>query len=71
MQSIAKLLIIVGLALVGAGIAWHFGWIQSLRLGKLPGDFYFKTGSTTVFFPLTTCVLISLLVWLISWILRR
>ncbi|MBY0316027.1 MAG: DUF2905 domain-containing protein [Bdellovibrionales bacterium] len=71
MQSIAKLLIILGLALVCAGIAWHFGWIQSLKLGKLPGDFYFKAGGTTVFFPLTTCVLISLLVWIISWILKR
>jgi hypothetical protein len=74
MASFGKLLIIFGVALVviGAlfllspGLAW-------LRLGRLPGDFSWsnRSGSVRVYFPLMTMLLLSLLLTLIFWLLRK
>ncbi len=42
------------------------GW-----LGRLPGDIHFTKGNFSFYFPLATCVLLSLLVTLILWLLRK
>ncbi len=70
MQDIGKLLFIVGLAVAIAG-AWlwsgrSLGWI-----GKLPGDFSYRNGDFSFYFPVTTCVLISVVATLVAWFLRR
>lgn len=65
----AKALMIVGIVLFLAGLVWH--WRGSLGLGSLPGDFVFKRGNFSFYFPLTTSLLLSVLLSLIFWLLRR
>ena len=62
-------LIIVGLALVVAGVAWP--WLRGLRPGRLPGDFVFQVGGVTIYFPLATMLLVSLVLSLLAWFWRR
>jgi ribose/xylose/arabinose/galactoside ABC-type transport system permease subunit len=62
-------LVILGVALVVLGVAWP--WIEKLGLGRLPGDFRIEREGFTFYFPLTTCIIISLVVSLIFWLLRR
>lgn len=70
MNPIAKLLIVAGLILVGMGLFFLLSdkvpW-----LGKLPGDITVKRDNFTFFFPLATCVLISVIVSLILWLFRK
>jgi hypothetical protein len=65
----AKWLITLGLILVALGLAWPL--IQKLGLGSLPGDIRIERKGFGFYFPLTTSILVSLLVTLILWIFRR
>jgi hypothetical protein len=65
----SRWLILSGLLLVVLGIAWP--WLVKLGLGHLPGDIHVERKGFHFFFPLTTGILISLVVSLILWILRR
>ena len=64
MNDLAKTLIFFGLILVGMGIfAAVFGKVPGL--GKLPGDIFLRKGSFTFYFPVTTCILLSLILTLV------
>jgi hypothetical protein len=65
-----KLLIIAGLLIVLIGTAITFG-PKIPYLGKLPGDLQIKRDNFSVYFPLTTCLLISLLASLLFWLFRK
>ncbi len=63
MSDFAKTLIFFGLILVGMGVfSAVFGKVPGL--GKLPGDIFLRRGSFTFYFPVTTCVLLSLILTL-------
>ena len=70
MGDLGKLLILLGIVLVGVGllltVVGKVPW-----LGKLPGDISFKGEHVTFYFPLVTCLLISVVVSLILYLLRR
>jgi hypothetical protein len=51
-------LVVLGVAIVLAGLAWP--WLERLRLGRLPGDFVFHVGGVTIYLPLATMLLVSL-----------
>jgi hypothetical protein len=74
MASFGKLLIIFGLVLLVIGasflLADRLPW---LRIGRLPGDISWtnKSGSVRIYFPLMTMSLLSLLLTLVLWLLRR
>jgi hypothetical protein len=70
-MPLGRLLIVAGLLLVVAGLAVTFGGRLPLRLGRLPGDIAIHGKNSSFYFPLTTCVLLSVLVSLVLWILRR
>jgi hypothetical protein len=53
-----RLLIGIGLALVLAGIAWPL--LARIGLGRLPGDIMIQRGSTSFYFPLVTCIIVSI-----------
>lgn len=55
-----KILIIAGLLLVFTGVL--LPWLQQMGFGHLPGDFVLKKGNMAFYFPITTCVLLSLLI---------
>jgi hypothetical protein len=64
-------LVMVGLIFVAVGLAIWFGPKIPL-LGKLPGDLVIQRDRTNVFFPITTCLLISLVLTLVmNWFGRR
>ena len=59
----------IGLALVLAGIAWPL--LSRIGLGSLPGDIVIRRGSTSFYFPLVTCIVISIVLSALMWLLNR
>jgi hypothetical protein len=70
MSELGKMLVIIGLCIVVAGLVLWSG-IGKNWLGKLPGDIHIKRENLTFFFPLATCLLISLGLTLLFWLFRR
>ncbi|MBK9244181.1 MAG: DUF2905 domain-containing protein [Burkholderiales bacterium] len=64
-----RLLIVAGIVLLVIGLAWP--WLSRLPLGRLPGDLRIERDGFSFFFPLTTGLLISIVVSLLLWWLRR
>ena len=64
-----RILIIVGVVLVVAGLCWP--WLQKLHLGRLPGDIFIRREGFQFFFPLTTSIVVSILLTLIFWLFRK
>ena len=62
-------LIVLGLVLVAAGLAWP--WLKKLPLGRLPGDIHVVREGFSFHFPIVTCLVISGIVTLVLWFLRR
>jgi hypothetical protein len=67
-QEVGKYLLLSGLALAVIGaILWRFpsvfGWI-----GHLPGDLSVRKGNFSFYFPIATCIVISLILTLLSWL---
>ena len=64
-----RLLIIVGISLLVAGLLWPL--LTKLGLGRLPGDIAIKKDNFSFYFPITTSIVVSLLLTLILWLLRK
>lgn len=71
MNAFGKSLVVAGLVLVGLGLLIQYGGRLPFRLGRLPGDIVWRGKNATVYIPLATCVVLSLLFSLVMWILRR
>jgi len=69
MRDLGRLLILVGAILLVAGLLFTFA--GRAGVGKLPGDFVYRRGSFTFYFPLMTSILLSVVLSLILWFLRR
>jgi hypothetical protein len=70
MQDIGKILVFAGLGLALVGLLlWKTGGLGPL--GKLPGDISIHRGNSTFYFPVVTCLLISLVLTLLNWLFRR
>ena len=70
MHDLGKVLFVLGLGLTVVGaILWKTGGLGGL--GRLPGDIFIQKGNTTFAFPIVTCILISLVLTLLSWLFRR
>ncbi len=65
----SRILIVVGLAIATAGVLWP--WLARLGLGRLPGDIWIQRGNFSVYVPITTCILVSVVLSLLFWILNR
>ena len=66
-----RTLIALGILLVIVGVAVEYAPRLPFRIGRLPGDIYIHRNNTTFYFPIVTCVLISVLLTLILWIFNR
>jgi formate hydrogenlyase subunit 3/multisubunit Na+/H+ antiporter MnhD subunit len=71
MNDVGKILVIIGLALVILGGLIILGGKANLPLGRLPGDIRVERDNFKFYFPLTTCLLISAVLTLVMWLLRR
>ncbi len=65
----AKLLVIIGIIFILVGAAWP--WFSKLGLGHLPGDIYIQRKGFSFYFPITTSVIVSVVLSLIIWIFRK
>jgi hypothetical protein len=65
----ARFLIVLGLALLVAGLLWPF--LSRIGLGRLPGDIVIERENMTFYFPLMTCLLLSLVLSLVFWVVNR
>jgi Protein of unknown function (DUF2905) len=70
MADLAKSLILMGLAIAAFGaMLWLFSGLPFL--GRLPGDIYVRRGNFSLYFPLATCIVLSIAVNLIFALMRR
>ena len=65
----SRFLIVVGLAIAAVGVLWP--WLTRLGIGRLPGDIVVQRGNFTFYAPIVTCVLLSVVVSLILWLINR
>ncbi len=68
-ERMNRTLIIIGIVVVLAGLFWK--QLSGLPLFKLPGDIVIDRPGMKVFFPITTMIVISLVVSLLLWLFRR
>ncbi|HEC20048.1 MAG TPA: DUF2905 domain-containing protein [Gammaproteobacteria bacterium] len=64
-----RLLITLGIILVAVGLLWP--WLSRLGLGRLPGDIVIERENSRFYFPITTSLLVSLILSLLLWLFRK
>jgi len=69
LDSLGKMILTFGIALVVIGLLMIIG--GKFGLGKLPGDIFIRRGNVTFFFPIVTCIIISIILSLILNLFRR
>jgi hypothetical protein len=67
--TVQRALIVAGLALLVAGLAWP--WLRKLPLGRLPGDIHVVREGFSFHFPIVTCLAISVVLSILLWLFRR
>ena len=70
MGGMGKALIILGMLLIIIGLFLNLSG-KIPFLGKLPGDIYFKKGNFSFYFPITTCIIISIVLTLLFSIFKK
>jgi Protein of unknown function (DUF2905) len=71
MAEFGKLVVFLGLALVAVGLALILLGRTNLPLGRLPGDFLYRGKNSTVYFPLATSLLLSIVLSLVLYLINR
>jgi DUF2905 family protein len=64
-----RTLIAVGLVILAVGLLWP--WLGKLGLGRLPGDIRVQGEHGSFYFPIVTCLVISIVLSFIFWLMRR
>jgi len=64
-----RFLLIAGALLLLGGLLWP--WLSKLGLGRLPGDIRIETEGGGFYFPIVTCLVISVVLSLVLWLFRR
>ncbi|GIK61621.1 MAG: DUF2905 domain-containing protein [Ignavibacteriota bacterium] len=64
-----RTLIVIGIIILLAGLLWP--WLIKLPIGKLPGDIIIDKPNFKIYIPITTMIIISLIVTLIIWLFRK
>lgn len=67
--TMSRMLIIIGLIIVALGILWP--WLGRLGLGRLPGDILIQRGSFTIYIPIATGLLVSIVLSALLWLINR
>ena len=65
----ARFLIFLGLGILAVGLLWPL--LSRFGLGRLPGDVVIQRGNFTFYFPVATCILVSLLLSAVFWLFNR
>jgi membrane protein implicated in regulation of membrane protease activity len=64
-----RLLIVLGIVLVLAGLLWPV--LTRLGLGRLPGDIVVHRGNVSFYFPIVSCLVVSVVLSLLLWLINR
>lgn len=70
LREIGRLLLVVGIILVGTGLLLSFGGKLPFRLGRLPGDIVYQGRHGSFYFPIVTCIVLSVALTLILWVVN-
>jgi len=65
-DDMARILIIIGLVLIGVGLFWP--WLKQIPLGRLPGDIIIQRQNFRLYVPVTSSIVVSLLLSLLLWL---
>jgi hypothetical protein len=68
-QIMQRFLVVAGLVILVIGLAWP--WLGKLPFGRLPGDISIVREGYSVYFPIVTCLIISVVVSVLLWLFRR
>ena len=71
MIQIGKLIFALGLALLAIGAVLMLAGRAGVPIGRLPGDFVYHGKHATVYFPLVTCIVISVILTVILYVISR
>ena len=66
---VARWLIVLGVVLIVAGLLWP--WLGRLGLGRLPGDIVIERENFRLYLPITTSIVVSIVLSVILWLLNR
>ena len=64
-----RILILLGIAILVIGLLWP--WLGKIPLGRLPGDIVIDKPGLKIYIPITTMILISIVVSVLLWIFRK
>jgi hypothetical protein len=70
-REFGRMLLILGALLLVVGAFFFFGGKLPFRLGHLPGDIVYKGKNTTFYFPIMTCIVLSVGLSLLFWLISR
>jgi uncharacterized protein HemY len=68
-MDIRRVLIVLSVAILAAGLAWPF--LSRLGLGRLPGDIAIQRPGFSLYFPIVTCLIVSVVLTLLFWLFRK
>jgi hypothetical protein len=70
LRELGKLLLVIGILLVAAGALLIYSGRLPFHLGRLPGDIAYQGRHTSFYFPIVTCILLSVALTLILWLVN-
>jgi hypothetical protein len=68
-SAMSRFLIVLGLIILALGLLWPL--LGRLGLGRLPGDIVIQRGNFSFYFPLATCIVVSILLSVVFWLFNR
>ncbi len=68
-HRMGRVLIVIGVILVAIGVLWPL--LRRIGLGRLPGDIYIRGQHGAFYFPIVTCIVVSVALSLLFWLLNR
>lgn len=71
MSNMGKLLVVLGGVIAAIGLLLMLGGRLHLPIGRLPGDIAYRGKNTTFYFPIVTCIVLSVVLSLIMYIVGR
>ena len=71
MNELGKLLLVLGSLIILVGAALLLAGRFNLPVGRLPGDFVYRGKNSVFYFPLSTCIIVSVVLSLLLWLFGR
>jgi hypothetical protein len=73
-RELGRVLLVLGAVLAGIGALLYFSGKLPFRIGRLPGDIFWQGKHGSIYFPVVTCIVLSVILsalfWPISWLRR-